>query len=174
MVNRLLRDGITTLARAGGFTPTGAHWVERIKHVRGEFRPSTTENALRWFVLGLCVFACALLSFASIRDFRADFPTDAAWFDAMGAVIFLILLVMLVYWPWRRYIFENGSVRCIWANGHEFWREDLAGLQDIICTTSWQSGVTWMKLRWADHSRRVQLYDSLRNVLDSSAAHAKH
>lgn len=169
MVNRWVREAFTGIARAGGFYPTGRRWVDQIKHLEGEFGPSLTESAVRWIVSACCAFACAARAFAGVRNFRADFPTDVARLDEAGAFVFLVLLAVLLYWSWRRYIFENGTVRCVWANGHELWREDLEGLQDIICTTG--QGGTSMKLKWAQHSRYIQLYDGLRRALEGESIH---
>lgn len=54
MVNRWIRDVIITVDRAGGFTPTGVQWVERIKHVRGEFRPTPIQSTVQWFMFAVC------------------------------------------------------------------------------------------------------------------------
>lgn len=162
--NRWFREGATAVARVGGFSPTGRNWVERIKHLSGEFGPSQLELFPRWFMALGCGVASVAAALGCVRDFRNEFLTDVAWLEATSTIVFLSLFVLGVYWLWRRYIFEGGSVRRIWGKSHELWREDLTGLKDIICTSG---PVNWMKLEWSGHSRRVQLYDSLRKALDA-------
>ncbi len=145
---RWFREGVTALARAGGFSPTGHHWVDRIKHLRGEFGPSPIESFPPWFMVVCGTVAGIASLIAGVRDFGNEFRGDGAWLEEAGGFVLLLLSVFLVYWTWRRSVFENGSVRCLWGQGHVLWREDLTGLQDIICTTR------WMKLKWSDHSAR--------------------
>lgn len=64
------------------------------------------------------------------------------------------------------YKFERGSVSAFSDSGKLQWREDLTGLTEVLCTQG--RAVTVMTLRWSDHKRRMELYDSLRKVL---AAH---
>jgi len=63
------------------------------------------------------------------------------------------------------YQFENGELRAV-RRGVVLWKEDLTGLTRLTATQG-RSGAIWMTLRWPDHTRRMELYRSVRAAVEA-------
>jgi hypothetical protein len=159
-----IRRLLIGVAYAMGGVPTDAHWIVGLQQVRGEFRRTPSDWWSMVFTAGICVAMgglCVGLGLATA--WQPDPLFSPAWF-AVPAVLFFALAGWFLGRLDIRYAFENGEVRAV-RRGVVLWREDLAGLMRVTATEG-RTGVISMTLRWPDHTRRMELYRSVRAAVE--------
>jgi hypothetical protein len=149
------------------------HRIEALASLDGVFRRSFWELFYFGEAIAGSLLVVALCVHSSIGYLRLDDPSQRpfAWILIAIAVAFSVFPV----WAARRlpmyYEFHRGSVRCVRGKGKTIWSENLAG----VCATKTSGGfgpIWWITLRWSDHSRRIEFFESIRKALRNDAPRA--
>ena len=156
------------VAGAAGFIATPKAWAERLPSLQGEFRRSPSEVLYQIGLAALFVACGGLVMGLAIREYITDRPDAQFYFlSALAGFLFFVAIYVL-----RRtgiwYKFENGSVAAFRSDGQPIWTESLSGLSYVTRTAG--QGIVYMTLRWRDRKRRLEVYDSLRQALITSAS----
>jgi hypothetical protein len=154
------------LASAFGYRHVARDWPERLLHLRGRFRRSTSENLVR---VATAAFAWSVIAYVIVVETSEPGGMDLR--DPVLLAAMALLLAASVYVVWtlgRSYVFENGELRCMSWRGAVLWREDLRGLEHVTCGTNGAIALftnTWLILTWPGHRRRIELFAALDSAL---------
>jgi hypothetical protein len=160
----LYQRALIGFARGFGYVPTGPVWVHRLQSLHGEFRRSRGDRWMRYAIEALGgAYGAWMLGFCVQHYVRFRSGTDL-YLAAMGVAL-LGLMVYLVMRNGVWYRFDGGTVSAYRAAGTLLWQEDLKGLTHVVCTRG--RGTAVMRLHWSDHTRRMELYDSLEAALSA-------
>jgi len=147
-----------------GYVPSSTDLVKRLERLRGEFRPSSGELLAPYgLIIAIAIFGSAMFAFAAFDKFREGFDIGGAWLGVVFAIVFLLMGALLAYYMGQSYVFDNGTISCVWLNGKVIWRESLAGLQHVACRST--RGGVWLILKWPDRSRHIRLLDAIDKAL---------
>lgn len=138
--------------------------VELLPSLHGAFRRSFRELILYGWIIAASLLLIAVCVYGSIDHLRDPSERQLAWILIAVAVALSAFLIWTARQVSIHYEFDRGSVRCISGKSRTLWREDLAGLSATTTFTG-TAGITWMTLRWRDHSRRMEFFDSIRKAL---------
>jgi hypothetical protein len=159
---------IVGMARATGFAPIGPAWRDRLRALQGEFRRSTSERVFWYAFEGLAVCWGSWFVGFSVREYVNWGVTE--WpIGVLGGLIVSIGLFAITR-NGRRYRFQNGTLTILRHNGQPIWQHTLAGLTSLTLMRGRGGFVTTLTLRWPDHTRRLELFQSLQAVLSARDA----
>jgi hypothetical protein len=117
--------------------------------------------------LGLEAGMIAFGSYGVAGCVRRYIEGEDGWLYPCG--MFVIVIAFSFYAVsrnWVRYKFDRGSVTAL-RGAKVLWHEDLTGLQYVLYTNGrWNDLIT---LHWPNRKRRIELYSSLQQALNSHA-----
>ena len=151
-------------AQGFGYAVLPSGWFERLKVLRGEYRAPRSRQILLWAVSGMeacvAVFAVAM----AWRAIHVDHNDVAAAGLGVSAVGVSLISVLIGRRAGCYFVFSGGTLEMRSASGDTRWRDSLLDLQRVSCTQM-RDNVS-LTLVWADHKRRIEVFDSLRRALD--------
>jgi hypothetical protein len=153
---------VTGLAMAVGYVPTGSSWRDRLLILNGEYRRSTSDKIFRYALEGMITMSGALLFGSSCRQYLST--GSGGWL--VPCLVSIVIVASAFYALSRNgiwYKFQRGSLSAFSASGKLLWHEDLAGLEEVLCTRG--RGIVLMTLLWPERKRKMELYASLEAVL---------
>jgi hypothetical protein len=138
--------------------------VHRLQSLHGDFRRSRADYCIRLALAGIIAAFGASQLVLHVRGYRL-MQSSADVYLGAGTLGFLAMAAWLLMRNGVWYRFAGGTVSAYRAGGTRLWQEDLRDLSHIVCTRG--RSTTVMKLHWPDHTRSMELYDSLEAALSA-------
>jgi hypothetical protein len=152
------------LARGFGYVPTSPAWPLRLQILHGDFRRSRVDLWMRYALAAMIATWGAWQLVVHVQGYLLMRSRADVYLGALALGILALALVLLMRnGVWYR--FEGGTVSAYRGAGILLWQDDLKGLTHILCTRGGSRIVMW--LHWPDHTRHMELYDSLEAALSA-------
>jgi hypothetical protein len=148
------------------YMPTPPGWLNRLSHLRGTYRRSTSESVFVVFIGVMTICAAALSSVLLLQELRNR--RDPAMIGILACAIPLMGTLGVVSYRRLRlhYKFDGGTLLALSGSERTLWSEPLAGLMSISCTYPIY-GTMSMFLIWHHRKRRVEVFGSLYAALNA-------
>jgi hypothetical protein len=144
-----------------GYRPVGRDWAARLPHLNGHFRRNTSEKIHRLLYGAAGLFVAVAIP---VTEMSRPGSGDLHEPFLQGALVTLVIISGWVLWPLTQsYVIRNVELSCVLWNGRVLWREDLAGLEYVTCSTN--RGISRLVLKWPQRRRRMELFESLERAM---------
>ena len=158
----VLRKSVTVAAMLLGFVPTKINVAQRLRHVTGRFSASRSERGFRYFgvVVMLVLIPVAFTGAVEAWGRPLDRPIAVVFLVQIPAMVALAAYAFVS--AHRTIVLESGQISVESRSGRVQWAESLASLERVLITRARGNNYS-MQLIWPHKTRRVVLWDSLRD-----------